>query len=616
SIRSEPDAIYKSARDVHDHSRLSLRSPDKVYNVDAYIKETIDHLPETIDRIQKLRRDQQRHYERYKRPYRGEMGIHSYKPDQLKTYFMVRSILDDVVNGFMDSYISPAMAKVEKETYFAMMENAKKQRGLKLDHLSERKIVQLLMEEIVLDVTGEMLEEVGKEAYHSYGTAKNMIDPTFLGTVEAIALTQDEGRTPEDPLYDMITRTYNSLKKQRTDNKEEFWTHSQSVQFKEDAKIVPPPRPPPPPQPPPTKGKKKKKEKKVEQEPLPTPVSIIPDKEDPDVVVLEYHLITPIDLKNYEPIKSDLPEARLEKQKYKRFMKREVEYWKDISTTITEKIMPKSFNGLQCVVPSPNGRFLALGSVHGDCLIYDTWMSPWRPVKVVVNDGNKDDTILNIIWSLDSSRLITINQSGVMYVWSFLGGGVQKSDMKKLGIPADIDGNYPHQLLLLISLEKEETNFDVRSDFKFIDGPLADQSAIEGNYGPTSAAFYPSLSIGGIQNTVCVGLESGDILKCDLEYTLNAGEKDQEYNDVPKILGAKPSNVEISAISKGVEADLLRSHRAPLIHIGYIDNINSMVTVDEQGYINIWRHSKSNRVPSGWYVPTKRFKLSDSKGHV
>ena len=35
------------------------------------------------------REDVQKHYNKYKKPYKGEMGIHTYHPWQMKGYFAV-----------------------------------------------------------------------------------------------------------------------------------------------------------------------------------------------------------------------------------------------------------------------------------------------------------------------------------------------------------------------------------------------------------------------------------------------------------------------------------------------------------------------------------------------
>ena len=47
----------------------------------------------------------------------------------------------------------------------------------------------------------------------------------------------------------------------------------------------------------------------------------------------------------------------------------------------------------------------------GDIVVYDTLMEPWRPMRIVQNTSNYDDSVIDIAWSLDSSRLVSINRN-------------------------------------------------------------------------------------------------------------------------------------------------------------------------------------------------------------
>ena len=53
SVMSEPDAVHRTDREVKDSSRMSLHTP--TFNIDAYIKKTVNTLPQTMDRIIQLR---------------------------------------------------------------------------------------------------------------------------------------------------------------------------------------------------------------------------------------------------------------------------------------------------------------------------------------------------------------------------------------------------------------------------------------------------------------------------------------------------------------------------------------------------------------------------------
>jgi hypothetical protein len=70
---------------------------------------------------------------------------------------------------------------------------------------------------------------------------------------------------------------------------------------------------------------------------------------------------------------------------------------------------------LVSVWESYTGAWYLLFIFTGDCIILYTQSDPWRPVRVIVNDSSLDDAVVSISWSLDSSRLITVNKSVSLY---------------------------------------------------------------------------------------------------------------------------------------------------------------------------------------------------------
>lgn len=49
--------------------------------------------------------------------------------------------------------------------------------------------------------------------------------------------------------------------------------------------------------------------------------------------------------------------------------------------------------------------------VLGDAMIYDTSYDPWRLIKVVINENSGDDPVIDVSWTLDCQRLITITHT-------------------------------------------------------------------------------------------------------------------------------------------------------------------------------------------------------------
>lgn len=332
------------------------------------------------------------------------------------------------------------------------------------------------------------------------------------------------------------------------------------------------------------------------------------EREDPDTVVLEYHPIIPVDIRKYDPLPNDLPETKAVKERYNLYSQREIHYWKQIIPYISELKMPKRVKGISIVSCSPNSKYVAFGSLRGDAMIFDTAYDPWRLIKVMVNENKGDDPIVNLSWTMDCQRVITITHSGSVFVYSML-GGLKKSNTSRMGLGADDLGVFPQQMGLVLDMD---ASF---KDFTFQEGPLADDGVLTEVHLPTSASFFPSFSFLGVQDSFCVGLESGDILKCDLEFVLNApGEGDtHKFVESKRVYNPMLSSKTLNIIGRGVEGDLFKQHKARIIHFSFIDNINELVSVDEEGFIFIWKYTREWKASVGWFKPVKKFRLSKTK---
>nr|XP_034327966.1 uncharacterized protein LOC105329742 isoform X1 [Crassostrea gigas] len=638
SSMSEPDYHYRSNKMADPHSRMSVRTPrydgGKEYSVDSYVQNTINTLPETMDRIAQLRQDVQKHYVSYEKPYRGEMGIQTYLPHQMKGYFMVRGIVDDLVNDFLNLQFPEAVPMMEKDAYYATIEQRKRVRQQTLESMSERKAVQLLMEDIILDVTGEMCLEVAQEDRHSTGTIQNMVDLIVMNRAEAVATQNEEGRLSNDKAYNVVTKQYYTSQETRDSRRPDLFYHTANLSLKPEAdpqrriKLPPGVAPPPtvdgkgkklPPAKTDIKGKKDKKVVPGQPPPsqpvrLPTPakipeeITVVLEREDPDTVVLEYHPIIPVDIRKYDPLPNDLPETKAVKERYNLYSQREIHYWKQIIPYISELKMPKRVKGISIVSCSPNSKYVAFGSLRGDAMIFDTAYDPWRLIKVMVNENKGDDPIVNLSWTMDCQRVITITHSGSVFVYSML-GGLKKSNTSRMGLGADDLGVFPQQMGLVLDMD---ASF---KDFTFQEGPLADDGVLTEVHLPTSASFFPSFSFLGVQDSFCVGLESGDILKCDLEFVLNApGEGDtHKFVESKRVYNPMLSSKTLNIIGRGVEGDLFKQHKARIIHFSFIDNINELVSVDEEGFIFIWKYTREWKASVGWFKPVRKFRLSKTK---
>ncbi|PVD18530.1 hypothetical protein C0Q70_21079 [Pomacea canaliculata] len=170
-----------------------------------------------------------------------------------------------------------------------------------------------------------------------------------------------------------------------------------------------------------------------------------------------------------------------------------------------------------------------------------------------------------------------------------VGTQADRNTISALALQADQHGNIPLVLQLLGSLDVDQ------DDFTFHIGPLKELGLLKASNLPTKGVFFPSLSIFGIQHSVCIGLDSGDLLKINVEpFSSSSDVKAHgESSDKPYIF-YQPNiydvGHDVNLIGQNLEAEMFRHHVSTLIFLGFINNINQMVTVDMNGSINIWRY--------------------------
>lgn len=565
SVLSDP-----GRRNSPDYFRDETPSRHSVHGVDSYIRVVKNRLPEQIERYGKLKSlfaDAQ--LKKYK-PYNGELSIQSYERWQLQDYHMVRSLVEEEVEHCLDHIFRNVPRIFSKTTAQALLDE--ESRGLERtkDALSQQRVQQLLIEELVLEVTGELALTLSQEFLALTCMIHTMVDGMVMKQAEAVSTGDLDGRDQQDPAFQLITKTYYKYQRDRTKNRPTLWLHSlhQTILGPD-----------------------------TEDEVI----------EDQDLIKITHFHITPIDMKVYGPLKTDTLEVKQKKEQFIRYSSREVDYWKNMSPSSVQINLSKKCQGVQTMRLSHDHKFLAVGTVHGDLVVYDLHYEPWRPLRAIRNvTKNVHDPILDISWSLDGTQMTTVNTMGVVHVWAFQSGGFKKADARALELKIDKqDGVVPAQLTLMVTLD-----VDV-NDFRFQRGPFVETEVQKGRQGPTMAVFHPQMTLFGQQSSVCVALDNGDVLQCDLEPVLHPG--DQLFRPIPKLLHPKLHDNEPNYIGREIPAELLRHHRYPLILMTVLDNIKKLVTVDQKGYINLWRYTPNEVTNYEWFKPFKKYKLDMRK---
>lgn len=332
------------------------------------------------------------------------------------------------------------------------------------------------------------------------------------------------------------------------------------------------------------------------------------------MTIIDFNTITPSHLKSIDVAPIDSPDVRREKENLQRYKRMELEYWQNIESQISTLTFHKKCHGVNFVRPSPNHRFIAVATYHGDVILYDALMQPWRPFRALSQPAKKDAPLLDISWSLDSTRISVITAAGVLQVLTVTGGPWDPSDARRIDLPQDDVGILPYKLKPLLQLD---ANLE---DFIFQQGPLAEMEALDDlGLAPVQAIFFPSLSFLSVQNDMIVSMQNGDLLKCSIQNSLRQ-EEDEEENETTEtaqiymptlITGEEAANMNI--IGQNVEAELFRGHKKSILYMCFVQKLNALITVDEKGFINKWKYNIKYKSSLGWFTPSRKFKLETNK---
>ncbi|KAK7090218.1 uncharacterized protein [Littorina saxatilis] len=534
-------------------------------------------MPYTVDRIYQLKEHLHHEYVTKQKPYRGELGIDSYQPWQIDHYVFIRKFVSKFLDDFVNKFVPPDYSYVEQDVRWMMEKTEDGEWQRTAMALAERKAVQLVAEAILLQETRAVMRQTAAEVLHVHGTFKNMTDLLLMREAESISTGAKEGRDSEDPAYNLITKSFFTSQQNRSKFKKDIWSHSQPLQLTTSD---------------------------AEAEEM--------DDMDTDVELITYSHLHPADLQKFKAGHFDLPPAKRKKEAVIRYRKREAEFWTGIDPGLFTIELPNVCDGVLCVQPSPDGTYVAMGTANGDVLVYDVRLEPWRLGRIAYNNSRNKEGTVDVSWSLDGTRIVSVHEGGKMQVWGLEGPALGRLELRALQLVPDEQGNMPKQLGLIGTLDVEN------NDFTFQLGPMAESEVLTENVGPVKGSFYPSFSLFGVQHQVCGVLENGDIMKVNLEILSAADAKQEEevsYPEAPLIY--QPNIYDeshgVNLVGQNLEAELFRQHKHPVMHIGFVDNISRMVTVDDQAYINIWNYDPTFISGFGYFMPEKKYKLDFNK---
>ncbi|GFR92158.1 hypothetical protein ElyMa_004346400 [Elysia marginata] len=593
-----------------------------VHSSDSVVRKAVHDMPDAVDRIWTLRENLHQDYEARRKPYNGELGLDSYQPWQIPHFIMVRKLLEEFVDDFLVKNLPPDDIVFERDMKLQMLKHADKDWHRTAATLGEKTAVKLVAEELFLEVTSQMIKETANEGIHQDVMFKRMAGNVMIKEAEIQATGNTKGREPSDEVYDLITMTFLTLQRNRDKHnhasrnvirlfRKGLWSHSQALKQPVTSGTEPLYREPGPelsPAPGPAPKVKGKKPK--------SGMDAVPEEEEPledDVHLITHGHLLPVDPSVTAPVFSgEDPKAKAKRLWSDIYTKREAIYWKNLRPYVFNKSLAKRLQGITCLCPSHDHTLVAMGAASGDVIVVNSQVEPWEVVKFHVGQSGKG-AVVSLAWTLDGSRLLAVNQSGNMGVWLTKGQPASRDQLSAMGFPNDSSKPQPFALTLVHSMSCK------RGDYIVSQGTIADQGTqTDRDQGAAVGGFFPSLTFLASQVSVCAGMTKGDILKLDLTSVGDTATAQGDTADSAVILKplVKPAYVEpeeVNVTQQGVEVELLRQHRYPIIHLGFIGNIGKMVTVDGHGFINIWKYDREHVTDFDWFFPEKKYKLDLNK---
>ncbi|KAH9514672.1 hypothetical protein Btru_023228 [Bulinus truncatus] len=325
---------------------------------------------------------------------------------------------------------------------------------------------------------------------------------------------------------------------------------------------------------------------------------------DADVKLITYDHLHPVDLKSLERLPTD--ELSFNKQKFwaEVYARREAKYWQKLKPEVFTIPLARRCLGVSTMRQSPDHMLLAVGMKSGDVIVFNTQVHPWAAVKMALGQES-DGYVAHLAWSLDSSRLLAVKSSGTVSIWLTIGHPASRDELRMLELASSDSRSQPY------SLQHLHTFNAAQGDLTLTQGPLVEQGTSRGQEKATLAAFFPALTLFTTQHSVCTALQNGDVLKLDLE-TLKS---DIQLHKSPMLLKSKiETNVQVpNLVRQNIEAELLREHKNPIIHLDFIGNIGKAVTVDRSGLICLWKYDRTQLSGFDWFLPEKKYQLKMSK---
>ncbi|XP_065841171.1 uncharacterized protein [Oscarella lobularis] len=458
--------------------------------------------------------------------YHGEFDIRSYEDWQIMDYHMVRDLLLELVDQAMDQVTLVGFDAIDIKTQEIIWENERRKLEREKRLLSMHKEAQAILYEIIDKEMPAFCKEIVTEVIDAFAMSEKIVFSLFIETSESVA---SHGNAHNPGLHQLVQNSYKEMTKSRK-RKHDIYRHSLSSWIGTGMQT------------------------QIRQSG--------PEIEDEDVTLIEFLGIT-------SPTKviSEI------------YREAEMDYWEQCKSLVSWIQLPDHARGISVSKTDYIDRYIALGSLLGDIFILDFYYQPPRIVRH--QTAQIQASIINLAWSQDSSRILTIDSLGFLRLWSLAHSAdrvLQKKDA--LGTVGQLNN--------LLTLSPE--------NFLFVEGPFSGTSQRKETLPfPVIGNFVPGFSLLGTQSQFVIALNNGSILKItDTNRPIHVNEKQQE---------------KAYRIGKQLRAILFKGHKSRVILLEHLRLNNEMLSLDEGGNLMYWKREKSCQTGYGWFVPVRKCRI-------
>ncbi|GBG23961.1 Hypothetical Protein FCC1311_001802 [Hondaea fermentalgiana] len=591
--------------------------------------------------------------------YDGSLGPASYPKASLPSFEIVRGILMDAVNDFLESYEPFDVAQLRQEAEQAVVKWQAS--GSMLERRIQEEDRENAVRMVADDITNSTLDSVLRGIFGEVETARllsrKIADKLVLGSV--FSLWQGDGQVP-DEMKNQVTSTFTELQQRRDARDLVQLSHSRkpttTMHLKLEKAILPQE----------TSvfnstnaayskasmqrireelEKKRMREQAYEEELVEKRLdpsleleaeangeakkdrdaddgeeSSSEDEEDEDATKLQFALVQPIEP---EKVTARTPE----------FRRVEKDFWNGV-TFRSKHIKVRSSQGAPTALAgSAGGDYLAVGTGTGRILVYDV-----RPEKEALllrkyQPKNMPAAIVQLVWSTDQgSLLLSLDEAGTVRLLSTLPSPQHAGKThvwQKVLKPVVLE-----ELLELtwqdFDRPVQENLYDDDDDIEQYKAKIrAKQRKRKRRYRlvepseeelqPVHVAFHTAHTLFGVQLSIMIALKNGDLVKWNTDHEKSYGDRSvycpshahvepQNPRD-PNVLPGNPRH-KGELFGSTIRREFYQGHKHSPKFIGFVNRCSEiMYTVDEKDRMRLWPYEPSQFSGFGWYVPLQRFTL-------